>query len=376
MAQQLLKLVASQVKVGWPLPFGIRDADGHLLLAQGQTVASDSQLEALLERGIYVDMEEVRAAKARRDAEAKTARTSTVFDHWDQTIWQLERLFKLALHPDDSFAGQCQAFVQHFMALVKRDPDVAIYLSMRQDPKRLQTYGLTHHLHTSLICLLMGERLGWPQPRVHALMQVSLTMNVAIWELQGRLASVGRISDGQRATIRAHPQEASRLLMAAGVTDPEWLEALVQHHERPDGTGYPHGLTAVSELAAAVSLADVFMAKISPRAERRPLRIQDAARQMFQESKGSPMAAAIIKEYGIYPPGDFVQLASGESAVVIRRGAHAHNPQVTAITDRTGMPVVTSTRRDTSQPAFAIVGPAQDQRLVLRLPPERLFGLI
>jgi hypothetical protein len=105
------------------------------------------------------------------------------------------------------------------------------------------------------------------------------------------------------------------------------------------------------------------------------LPIQDPARQMFGEARGSSAAAAIIKEYGIYPPGNFVQLASGELAIVIRRGATAHTPLAAAITDRAGMPTVHTVRRDTAQPAYAIKALAPVSALALRVVPERLYGL-
>jgi hypothetical protein len=122
-------------------------------------------------------------------------------------------------------------------------------------------------------------------------------------------------------------------------------------------------------------MADVFMAKISPRAERGALTIQDAARQMFNEAGGSQAAAAIIKEYGLFPPGNFVKLASGELAVVILRGPTAHTPVAAAITDKSGVPTIATVRRDTGQAAFAIKGLAPADATLMRIAPERLYGL-
>ena len=120
---------------------------------------------------------------------------------------------------------------------------------------------------------------------------------------------------------------------------------------------------------------DVFMAKMAPRAMRAPLPAQLAARQLFQEDGGGPVSAAIIKEFGIYPPGEFVQLKSGEMAVVVRRSANARTPLAASITDRQGMPMVNTVPRDTGKPEFAIVSVVTDKSLVLRVPPERLYGL-
>jgi hypothetical protein len=62
---QLLKLMQNLVRLGEPLPWGVRDAQGNLLLAQGHVVANSAQLAAILERGAFVDVEEVKAAAKR-----------------------------------------------------------------------------------------------------------------------------------------------------------------------------------------------------------------------------------------------------------------------------------------------------------------------
>lgn len=371
MATRLLRLVSNQIKVGSPLPFGVRDEFGKLLLARGQVIASDAQLQALLQRGLYADPQEVRAAT--EGTSTSEAGRTTLFDLWEQAIWRLDRLLKSIDEP--GFAARCDELATQQRALVQRDADVAIFLSVRQDARRLPLYGLTHALHTALVVQLLAQRAGWPEARAQALVKAALTMNLAITELQGRVAALGRLSEAQRELIRAHPRQAEQRLRAAGIQDEVWLQAVVQHHERAGGAGYPGALAEVCEDAMALRMADVFMAKISARADRHALPVQDAARQMFAEAQGHPAAAAIIKEYGIFPPGNVVQLASGEQAVVVRRGATAHTPIVAAITDKSGMPCVDTHRRDTAQPAFAIKGLATDLALAQRVPPQRLYGL-
>jgi hypothetical protein len=159
-----------------------------------------------------------------------------------------------------------------------------------------------------------------------------------------------------------------------GVTDSEWLSAVLQHHERPDGSGYPQGLKEVAEMAVALRVADVFMAKISPRVLRTPLPIRDAAKQLYAEDKGGPMSSAIIKEFGIYPPGEVVKLTSGEVAVVMRRTASPKCPRVACITDARGNPAAHTVQYDTALPEYAIVGSTPPPATIARLPPERIYG--
>jgi HD-GYP domain-containing protein (c-di-GMP phosphodiesterase class II) len=369
----LLPLLSGQLKVGAPLPFGVRDAHGKLLLARGQTIGSDTQLQALLARGVFADAAEVQAAEAARGNGEATKKT-TLFDLWEHAIWRLERLLA-SLDQEPDFARRCDEFARQMIELVQRDPDIGIYLSVRQDARRLVHYGLTHSLHCALLCQLTAARMGWSDAAIRSLVKAALTMNAPIIKLQGRLAVHGRLSEAQQAEVRAHPEQAVERLRAAGVDDALWLQAVLEHHERPGGGGYPNGIDQLSPAAGVLRMADVFLAKITPRCERPALSIQEAARQMFSEANGDPAAATIIKEYGIYPPGNVVQLASGEIAIVIRRGSTAFTPLAAAITDKSGISTVNTTRRDTAHPAFAIKSPLIGKPVALRVPPERLYGL-
>ena len=371
----LVQLVQSRIRVGVPLPFGVRDAQGTLLLAKGQVIKDETHLATLCERGVYADADEVQ--RAQRQAVAPSAGTSTprltLIDRWEHLLGQLDAVLRSAAEP--GLPDRIAVLSAALLSLQRRDPDIGIYLTMRQDPTRLATYGLTHSVYTAMGCGLAAGRLGWSDTDTTRIVSAALTMNLSIIELQGRLAMQdGKPTTAQLAQLRAHPDAAAAALAAAGISDNLWLEAVAQHHERPGGAGYPHGLSAPAELATALRLVDVLLAKISPRADRAPMPIQQAHRDLFAEGGGAPFATALIKEFGIYPPGDFVRLKSGEMAVVVRRGANAVQPEVAAITDCNGTPIVAAPRRDTSRPEFTIVGPMLDKRLVLRVLPERFYG--
>ncbi|MBK6852864.1 MAG: hypothetical protein IPG93_14840 [Burkholderiales bacterium] len=176
--------------------------------------------------------------------------------------------------------------------------------------------------------------------------------------------------------IRSHTLRSVQLLRDAGVSDDDWLATVMDHHERRNGKGYPRGLTEVADLATVLRAADVYMAKISPRAQRPALAPKAAARQLFEEEAGGPVASALIKPLGVYPPGDLVKLRNGEVAVVIRRGATAAAPLVAAITNRLGKPTVATTQRDSAQAEFAIDSAVPDHGAFGRILPERVYGLL
>jgi HD-GYP domain-containing protein (c-di-GMP phosphodiesterase class II) len=373
---KVLRLPRSKVKLGAPLPWGVRDEAGILLLSKGHILTTEHQLELLLARGAFVDVEEIKASA--REEQATQAPTATVapnlFGEWELTPQALKTLLTHTDVPED-FALRLDAFAAHILKLVDSSPDIAIYRSVRQDNAQSFYYGYAHALHTAVLCVLMARHLHWPPQRVQSLLKAALTMNLSIMDLQGQMAGQDvPMRERQQAEIHNHPEDAAATLQKWGITDTDWLQAVAQHHEHPDGTGYPQGCTDMGEMALALRVCDVFIAKISPRVLRPAMAPQEAVRQLYREDHGGPLSTAIIKEFGIYPPGDFVTLASGELGVVVQRTENARAPIVASITDTAGHPVARTLRHDTSQAEFAIVGAASHPAMLARLPPERLYG--
>jgi len=81
------------------------------------------------------------------------------------------------------------------------------------------------------------------------------------------LAKRGRLTPEERAIIRQHPLYGVEVLRKAGAATEECRLMALQHHERVDGGGYPHGLrgSQVHEFARLCSLVDVFDALVSER---------------------------------------------------------------------------------------------------------------
>lgn len=367
---------------GQPLPFKVLDAQGRMLLAAGQRVSDVRQLQALLERGACVEYEEAQVVRQQRDAaragagRPPSARHRTLFDAWEQQTWSLDSLLKL-VGRDPALASQIDAFVDAHIALVDKHLEAALFLCIRQDDRRFALYGLTHALHSATVAMGCARFLGWTPDRVRRLVGAALTMNASMIDLQAHMAEQDEPpSKKQLDQIRNHPTRSAQMLRSSGVSDDEWLQTVEDHHERAGGGGYPRGVGEVGEMAHLLRASDVFMAKITPRALRAALPPQVAARQLFQDEKGGPVAAALIKSLGVYPPGDFVKLKNGESAIVVQRTAAGNAPLVAVLADAAGRPVHGGPRRDTAKPEFAITGPLTERGAMPRVLPEQVYGLV
>ena len=358
---QLIELstVRHRVSVGVPLPFNVRQIDHTLLLARGQVVDSIDRMEALFERGMLVDIEELKTPRD-RILEAPAEKLPAL---WNQSIDHVGQV--LLVLPQEGFDTVLDEVAQPLVALVERDPNLAIFQVLRQHGNQHTQYGVNHSIHCAIAAFLAAHRLGWGAPAMQRAFKAALTMNVSMLELQGQLAmQTEPLSEQQREAIHAHPQHSVQMLELAGISDPDWLQAVMQHHETSNGAGYPAGLVEVTPLAALLHHCDVYTAKLSPRQGRESLTADVAARKLFAANPADPVAASIIKEFGVYPPGCLVRLTSGETGIVVRRGTHAHTPQVAAITNERGATLSEPVLRDTSRPEHAIaavVGMAADR---------------
>lgn len=302
---------------------------------------------------------------------ATGARKETFLGRWQAVQARLHTV----LHTPPIELGQAlDEVIGVMIGLADKWPDKMLFQILRQDQSKLQSYGVWHSLHTAAICCLTAKRMGWNDQRRRSLVGAAVSMNLSMIELQGHLAlQSSRPSEAQWVDIKAHPEQSHRMLIAGGVKDPEWLQAVLEHHESPDGTGYPRGSSEPCEMAQLLHYVDVFAAKISARATRGAMPPNQAAREIFTQNQGHPLAAALIKEFGIYPPGCFVKLISGETAVVIQRGQNANTPLAACLTNRNGQPLSEVIQRDTSLKDYAVVSVVPEANVMVRVSFEKLY---
>jgi putative nucleotidyltransferase with HDIG domain len=110
----------------------------------------------------------------------------------------------------------------------------------------------------------------------------------------------GALTAGEWAIVRRHAEHGHRILVAAGLP----REALIalHHHERWDGTGYPHGLAgeAIPLVARILAVADTYDAMTSARPYRAPLAHDRAVAELARVS-GSQLDPACVAAFAAAP---------------------------------------------------------------------------
>jgi HD-GYP domain-containing protein (c-di-GMP phosphodiesterase class II) len=108
------------------------------------------------------------------------------------------------------------------------------------------------------------------------------------------LSKPAKLTDGDFEIIRTHPELGAQILEHPSLLDiREWVRA---HHERPDGTGYPLGLTgeALPLEAKILAVADAYEAMTSDRAYR-PSIGHVAAQGELERCAGSQFDLSVVE---------------------------------------------------------------------------------
>ena len=314
------------------------------------------------------------AASAKPAGELPAASADSLPALWRHRI---EALGNVLRDPNPAcFAAAFEPAAAALLDLLHRDPDLAIFQVVRHDTGDRVGYGISHSLRTGITACLAAQRLGWNEAQAATVFKAALTMNLSALELQDKLSmQLTPPSLAQREAISTHPTRSMAMLVAAGIDDREWLEAVVQHHEVPGGKDYPRKLQQVTPAACLIRQADLYAAKLSSRGNRATQPAPIAARDLCLQSPGDAMAEAIVDTFGTYPPGCHVAIASGEMGVVVKRGAKAQAPIVAALANRHGDPLFQAVRRDTSFAAFAVTAAVSEHRMRVRVSEDQLVAL-
>ena len=324
----------SMLEVGKLLPVDVRTPDGRLLLRKGLPIESEQHRERLYahnasttpgeaqawqrayERMVYAMLKDgvnvERIARTPMPSEISERDFSTgepIKGGWLDLQEVLRGILYqggLAINP----LPRLEVIEKKILALLQDDTDDSLFCLFQALGENSLGYSATHALLCAVICEMVAQTLDMSEVQRKSLMNEALTMSISMAREQDSL-SIQKIAptEEQKALIRDHPQKSVSILRGPGVDDQDHLDIARWHHE---GEAV-EGMSRLRLRRQILGMADVFVAKMAGRETR----AAQAPLVQHYEGQAAAVSSTLAKAVGFYPPGSYVRLVNGETALAI-----------------------------------------------------------
>src|SRR5438128_12387017 len=169
------------------------------------------------------------------------------------------------------------------------DAVVALGLKVKDRESR------AHNLRVARLCVHIGRQMSMSAYELRVLARAGLMHDIGKLAIPDEvLGKHAALDESEWNLIRTHPEMGLTLLDRPGQSSRETL-AVLYHHERLDGSGYPYGLKAeaIPIEARIVAVADTFDALTSDRPYRKAC-TQAEARRVLTEEAGARLDARAV----------------------------------------------------------------------------------
>ncbi|EAR09856.1 HD-GYP domain-containing protein [Reinekea blandensis] len=190
--------------------------------------------------------------------------------------------------------------------------------------KHEDRYTAEHCINVSLLAMGLANALGRSPKEVAQVGIAGLLHDLGKIDIDASILNkTGRLTPEEYEHMKQHSQFGYDRLRQEPDMSPRILEAILGHHERPDGHGYPRGLVGdqIDEMASIVGLVDAYDAITSNRVYQQA-RSHHEAMSILWRMRGTQfdktLVEAFIQFMGWVTPGTLVSLSTGDLAVVVQ----------------------------------------------------------
>ncbi|MDO9050939.1 MAG: HD-GYP domain-containing protein [Methylotenera sp.] len=205
---------------------------------------------------------------------------------------------------------------------IERNPDALIWLAKL---KQTDDYTYNHALNVSITLMALASFMSLSKKQVKDLGLAGLLQDIGKGKIPSELLhKQEEITAEEFEILKKHVDFALELLEITEDISSTVILTVSQHHERIDGSGYPHHLTGkqISLAGQMAGLVDSYCALTTSKVYAEAVYNQIALEELYT-LRGVKFNSALIDQLvqflGMYPVSSLVELNSGEIGVVIQQ---------------------------------------------------------
>lgn len=128
-----------------------------------------------------------------------------------------------------------------------------------------------HSVNVCILCMFLGHKIGFQHSDLQKLAMAAILHDIGKLKIEKSiLDKQSGLSPEEFEIMQEHSSLSAKMASTNNISDKHILNAILYHHEKFDGTGYPEGLTRheIPKMAQVIGICDVFDALTTNRTFR------------------------------------------------------------------------------------------------------------
>lgn len=282
----------NSVRIGEVIPYDIyirKNDDFIIIIEAGTSITEILYAKLLKQEALYIaksdEMKQILSCESlkyyiRHNKEDLKKRIKLLYE-------VTEQLFDIFIsNPENKINANCVTLIiKSIIYLIKHDENFV----RNTMPYFINNDTLINHsLHVAIYALILGNKLHFTEEQLLQLGTAGLLHDVGLKKIDHSIITkAAQLNEAESKSVQKHPQYSVEIIEQNKIHDPYILDAVMHHHERYDGSGYPNHLTRtqISDFASILAICDVFDALTSIRPHRKQYSSFEALKMMMKDSE-------------------------------------------------------------------------------------------
>lgn len=189
--------------------------------------------------------------------------------------------------------------------------------------RKVDEYTYYHSINVSLLCIVIGKWLKLGKEDIRKLAMAGLLHDIGKTRISPDILNKpGKLTDEEFEEIKRHSEYGYNIVKDMEGVPGEVATAILTHHEKEDGSGYPMGLTGdkLNIYSKIITISDIFDAMTA----KRPYRNNDTPFKVFELMQHGSFGVldpvilnVFLENITNYYVGSKVRLNTGEVGEVV-----------------------------------------------------------
>lgn len=331
-----MRVQTSQLREGYILLNDVPGKSGHAIMKEN-TVLTAEHIE-ILEKFLVPTVEvTTTAVYSEETLKIENQRVKDVEKKVEQTPPEEEEVLSFDKHYLEVVASFKKEYLKWdngvpidianvrkmIIPLLNRVEDLDIEVYTLYDFVEPEDYIYHHAVSVSLISTFLAKELGFSKGEALQVGLAGILCDAGMTRVDKNiLTKVGPLTERQQQDIRNHPIYSSRMVENLPAVSRSVKMAVLQHHERMDGSGYPEGRSGddIHLFARILAVSDTYDAMASERLYKKSQPVYQvlAAIEREQYSAFDPkIIQAFIKSLSLRSLGKTVELSNGRTGEIV-----------------------------------------------------------